>query len=93
MPEATDSGVIANPLDLLSWTGLGNVNIGVNGTFLGNVGSDTSPFSGNVTGAGGVQLNVYYEYNDAVVPEPGTYVGGLALLGVGAIAYRRMRRA
>ena len=89
----TDAGTIVNALDLASWTGLGNVGINVNGTFLGNVGSDTSPFSGNVTGAAGVQVNVYYEYSDAVVPEPGTYVGALALLGVGAMGYRRMRRA
>jgi hypothetical protein len=89
----TDSGVIVNALDLASWTGVGNVNISVAGTFLGLVGGDISPVNGGVTGAGGVQANVYYEYSDAVVPEPGTYVGGLALLGVGALAYRRMRRA
>ena len=89
----TDAGTIVNALDLASWTGAGNVGINVVGTFQGLTGGDVSPVNGTVTGAGGVQVNVYYEYSDAVIPEPGTYVGALALLGVGAMGYRRMRRA
>ena len=49
--------------------------------------------TGIQNGQANVTLNVTYFYNDAVIPEPGTYVAGLALLGMGVLGYRRMRRA
>ena len=87
-----DSGNTTVAGELANWTGLGNVNIPLTHesvlTLIGG-GSLSSVFDQN----GRSYIEVTYTYSDGVVPEPGTYVGGLALLGVGAMAYRRMRRA
>ena len=87
-----DSGFTVNGAQLNNWTGAGTVNIPLLHESVLNLiggGSLTAEF----TQTGRSRIEVTYEYTDAVIPEPGTYVGGLALLGVGGLAYRRMRRA
>ena len=87
-----DTGFTTAAGELANWTGAGNVSIPLVHesvlTLIGG-GSLASVFDQD----GRSYIEVTYTYTDGVVPEPGTYVGGLALLGVGALAYRRMRRA
>ena len=94
-PEAgtdDDSGSTVNGLHLANWTGAGNVVIPIlHESVLNLIGGGS--LSADFHQEGRSRIEVTYEYSPAVVPEPGTYVGGLALLGVGGLAYRRMRRA
>ena len=87
-----DSGQTMVPAELANWTGAGNVSIPlIHESVLTLIGGGSLEADFNQDGRS--YIEVTYTYSDVIVPEPGTYVGGLALLGVGAMAYRRMRRA
>jgi len=87
-----DTGSTTVAGELANWTGVGNVSIPLlheSVLTLTGGGSLTAVFEQT----GRSYIDVTYTYTDGVIPEPGTYVGALALLGVGALGYRRMRRA
>lgn len=85
-------GSTTSALILPNWQGAGDVVIPLlheNKIFLSTTGNMESQFDQY----GRSRIEVTYHYDTGVVPEPGTYVGGLALLGIGGLAYRRMRRS
>lgn len=86
------AGQTTSGLILPNWQGAGDVVIPLlheNKIFLSTTGNMESQFDQY----GRSRIEVTYHYDTGVVPEPGTYVGGLALLGIGGLAYRRMRRS
>ena len=87
-----DTGFTTSAAILANWQGAGDVTIPLrheNRILLETTGNMESLFDQY----GRSYIDVTYHYDTGIVPEPGTYIGGLALLGVGGLAYRRMRRA
>ena len=90
--DVSDTGVLN--AGLAPWIGNSTVSLNIQSSFTGLTGGSVSTDDTFNNADAQATFYVYYTYDDnIVIPEPGTYVGALALLGVGAMGYRRMRRA
>ena len=90
--DADTAGQTVSALILANWQGAGDALVAIE--HRNRLLSDSSgSLSQDFTQYGRSRIEVTYHYDTGIVPEPGTYVGGLALLAVGGLAYRRMRRA